>query len=236
MSRGPTMMQIEVLTLFPELFSGFAASALVKRAQQRGLLNLVFSNIRDFAAPPHYKVDDTPYGGGAGMLMKPEPLTAAIENAKQRLPQAAAVLLSPAGRLFRQETAEEYRAVSQLILVCGRYEGVDQRVIDQLIDDEINIGDYVLMGGEVPAMVVIEAVLRLQTEVLGNSESLLSESFAADDSGRRLLEAPQYTRPPEFRGAAVPEVLLSGNHKQIEAWRRERSLELTRKRRPDLLG
>ena len=229
------MFRIEVLTLFPELFSGFASSSLVKRAQDRALLDLRFSNIRDFAAPPHQQVDDTPYGGGAGMLMKPEPLTAAIESAKQRLPTAKTVLLSPAGRLFNQSVAEEFSPAPELILVCGRYEGVDQRVIDLLIDEEISIGDYVLMGGEVPAMAVIEAVLRLKTEILGNCESIKDESFAASGTGMRMLEAPQYTRPPEFRGLAVPPVLLSGNHKQINEWRLEQARALTQRKRPDLL-
>ncbi|NLF24103.1 MAG: tRNA (guanosine(37)-N1)-methyltransferase TrmD [Deltaproteobacteria bacterium] len=229
------MIRIEVLTLFPELFAGFTSSSLIKRAQQRALLDLNFSNIRDFAAPPHQQVDDTPYGGGAGMLMKPEPLAAAIENAKSRLPTAKTILLSPAGRLFNQSVAEELCPVQQLILVCGRYEGVDQRVIDLLIDEEISIGDYVLMGGEVPAMVVIEAVLRLKTEVLGNCESIKDESFAPTATGERLLEAPQYTRPPEFRGLAVPPVLLSGNHKEIKDWRLAQARIATQKKRPDLL-
>ena len=228
-------MKIEVLTLFPGLFQGFVDSSLISRSRQRGLLKLSFLNIRDFAAPPHYQVDDTPYGGGAGMLMKPEPLAAAIENAKTHLTEAKTVLLTPTGRLFNQDIAEEYAALSELILVCGRYEGVDQRVIDRLIDDEISMGDYVLMGGEVPAMAVIEAVARLRTDILGNSESVKKESFSKDPSGMRLLESPQYTRPAEFRGDRVPPVLLSGDHKEIEKWKHAQALALTKRRRPDLL-
>jgi tRNA (guanine37-N1)-methyltransferase len=229
------MMQIEVLSLFPEIFDGFIKSSLIKRAQERGLLKITLTNIRDFAEPPHYHVDDTPYGGGAGMLMKPEPLAAAIESVKLRLPHASIILLSPSGRRFTQEIAGELAGCSELVLVCGRYEGVDQRVIDLFIDQEITIGDYVLMGGEVPAMVLMEAVSRLCDDVLGNSASLTHESFSLQHGGKKLLEAPQYTRPPVFRELGVPEVLLSGNHRQIEAWRREQALARTRRIRPELL-
>jgi len=229
------MLQIEVLTLFPDIFTGFSESSLIGRAARRDLLQLTVTNIRDYASPPHYQVDDVPYGGGAGMLMKPEPLSAAIEAAKSRRPRAPVVLLSPAGRLFTQAVACEFAALEQLILVCGRYEGVDQRVVDLLVDQELSIGDYVLMGGEVPAMAVIEAVARLRDQVLGNRASLYQESFAPAPGGGLLLEAPQYTRPPVFRGLAVPEVLISGDHRRIAAWKAEQSLALTRRRRPDLL-
>lgn len=229
------MKQVEVLTLFPEIFSGFLSSSLIKKAVERQLLSVSTLQIRNFASPPHYHVDDTPYGGGAGMVMRPEPLALAIEDAKARLPQARVILMSASGQLFNQQRAHELSSQSQLIIVCGRYEGVDQRVIDSLVDEEISIGDYVLMGGEVPAMVVIEAAARLTPEVVGNAESLLRESFAPDCSERGILEAPHYTKPAEFRGLKVPEVLLSGNHAEIERWRSAQAERLTRSRRPDLL-
>ena len=169
------------------------------------------------------------------MVMRAEVLCRAIEDAKRRLPSAKVILLSPAGRRFDQDGAHGLSALSELILICGRYEGIDQRAIDLLVDEEYSIGDYVLMGGEVPAMAVIEATVRLIEDVVGNSDSILNESFARSPDGSRLLEAPQYTRPPEFRGLAAPEVLRSGNHAMIEKWRAEKSLELTRARRPDLL-
>ena len=228
-------MKIEILTLFPEIFAGFLSSSLIGKAQEKGLLSIALLQIRSFAEPPQYHVDDTPYGGGAGMVMRAEVLSRAIEDAKIRLPGARVVLLTPAGRCFSQSEAHRLSGLSELILICGRYEGVDQRVIDLLVDDEISIGDYVLMGGEIPAMAVIEATVRLVDKVVGNSESIVHESFSAADDGARLLEAPHYTRPPEFRGIAVPEVLKSGNHALIEKWRAEKSIDLTRTRRPDLL-
>lgn len=229
-------MKVEILTLFPELFKGFLTTSLIKRAQDKGLLELKFTNIREFADPPHYKVDDTPYGGGAGMVMKPEPLSRAIKAAKKRLPEAITVLLTPGGKVFNQACASELSRLSQVIYVCGRYEGVDQRVIDQHIDLELSIGDYILMGGEVPAMVIIEASTRLIDNVLGNSDSLTSESFSSKNLDGAVLEAPQYTRPPEFESMTVPEVLLSGDHKAIDNWREKASKDLTAKNRPDLLS
>lgn len=222
-------MKIEVLTIFPDLFSGFLESSLIGKARAKGSVSISTLDIRRFADPPHYHVDDTPYGGGAGMLMKPEPLCRAIEDAQSRLPNARVVLLTASGDLFSQQAAQRMSALPELILVCGRYEGIDQRVIDLLVDEEISIGNYVLMGGEVPAMVVIEASTRLIAGVVGNEASLAHESFDGR-CAESMLEAPQYTRPPEFRGLSVPEVLLSGNHKKIEEWRIEQSKALTRKR------
>ncbi|MBN8549425.1 MAG: tRNA (guanosine(37)-N1)-methyltransferase TrmD [Deltaproteobacteria bacterium] len=223
-------MKVEIITIFPELFSGFLSSSLVAKAQEKNLLTISTLNIRDFADAPHYHVDDTPYGGGAGMLMKPEPLCRAIEDSKSRLPSAKVILLSASGETFTQRKALELSHCSEIILVCGRYEGIDQRVIDLLVDEEISIGDYVLMGGEVPAMVLIEACTRLVSGVVGNEESIETESFRSTDESAQL-EAPQYTRPAEFRGHKVPEVLLSGNHKKIAEWRLQESKKLTSKRR-----
>ncbi len=227
-------MQIEILTLFPEIFGGFLSSSLIKKAREAGLVQIDTLQIRNFAEPPHYHVDDTPYGGGAGMVMKPEPLARAIRDAKQRLPQAKVILLSASGARFTQEMAHNLSSESELIFVCARYEGVDQRVVELLVDDEISIGDYVLMGGEIPAMVVIEAALRLKENVLGNPESVQKESFASFEGGA-ILESPHYTKPQVFEGLEVPEVLRSGNHAAIEAWKKEQSLALTKRRRPDLL-
>lgn len=228
-------MKIEVLTIFPEIFSGFTSSSLIGKAVNKGLISINLRNIRDFSGPPHYQVDDSPYGGGAGMVMRPEPLSGAIEAAKAALPKAKVCLLSPAGKTFNQSKANDLSKAEELILICGRYEGVDQRVIDLSVDEEISIGDFVLMGGETAAMAIIEATVRLIPDVVGNSESTLTESFQSQGD-ETLLEAPQYTRPIEFKGLKVPEVLLSGNHKDIAAWRKERSLTLTQERRPDLLG
>lgn len=228
-------MRIEVLSIFPDLFSGFLSSSLIAKAIDNKLLEIAVCNIRDFADPPHFHVDDTPYGGGAGMLMKPEPLARAIEAAKSRLPQARVILLSANGQLFRQSKAVELSSHPELILICGRYEGVDQRIIDLFVDEEISIGNYVLMGGEVPAMVLIEASVRLIDGVLGNEDSIKHESYSNETSDA-ILEAPHYTRPPEFRGQSVPDVLLSGNHAKIAEWRLKESRRLTAERRPELAG
>jgi tRNA (guanine37-N1)-methyltransferase len=228
-------MRIEVLTIFPEIFVGFLKSSLIGKAIERDLLTVRLVNIRDFAAPPHFSVDDTPYGGGPGMVMRPEPLLLAIRDSRARLPNAKVVLMTPTGAPFRQTKAEEFSQSGQLILVCGRYEGVDQRVIDLEVDEELSIGDFVMMGGEVPAMAVMEASVRLVSEVLGNADSTRSESFAMQQDGSLLLEAPQYTRPPEIESMKVPEVLLSGNHKKIADWRREESRKRTAERRADLI-
>lgn len=221
-------MRIDILTLFPGMFSGPFDESIVKRARDTGTLDLHFVDIREFAADRHRTVDDTPYGGGPGMVMKPAPLFAAVEAV--RGPSSRVVLLTPQGRLLRQETAGELSQLPHLVLICGHYEGVDERVREHLVDDELSVGDYVLTGGELAAIIVVDAVSRLLPGVLGAEESLLEESHRAG-----LLEYPHYTRPADFRGWQVPEVLLSGNHAEIARWRRRQALERTRQRRPDLL-
>ncbi len=230
------MQRIDVITIFPTLFEPFMRESIVGIAQEREKVQIRAHNLRDWTTDRHRTVDDAPYGGGAGMLMKPEPLVAAIEElagpkgAEREGRQSKVILLSPQGKRFDQEMAEELSRESALTLVCGRYEGVDQRAIDLAVDEEVSIGDYVLCGGEVAAMVLIEALTRLVPGVLGNPASLETESFQG-----AVLEGPQYTRPAEFRGLAVPEVLRSGNHAAVEKWRAERALEMTKARRPDLL-
>ncbi len=223
-------MQVEVLTLFPRLVSAPLEESILGKAQERGLLRVTVRDIRDFATGKHRVTDDVPYGGGAGMVMKPEPLTAAIEAARAGGP-CRVILMSPAGRTFSQAVAREYAADPRtLVLVCGRYEGVDERVLAS-VDEELSLGDFILTGGEVAALAVVDAVARLQPGVLGNDESIATESFEAS-----VLEAPHYTRPPEFRGAKVPDVLLSGDHAKIARWRRKQALARTRVRRPDLFN
>jgi tRNA (guanine37-N1)-methyltransferase len=227
-------VRIDVLTLFPELFEPFLRTSLLGAAREAGRLGAEVHDLRRFAHDRHRTVDDIPYGGGPGMVMKPEPLVEAIESlAGPKGPGRAArvILLSPQGTTLRQEGAEALAGEAHLVLVCGRYEGVDQRAIDLAVDRELSIGDYVLCGGEVPAMVLIEAVARLLPGVLGNPASVETESF-----GTASLEGPQYTRPAVFRGHEVPAVLRSGNHAEIARWRAEQALEWTRRRRPDLLG
>ena len=224
------MLTVEVLTLFPRMVKAPLEESILGKAQAKGILRVTVTDIRDFAEGKHRVTDDVPYGGGAGMVMKPEPLVAAIEAAKRRSPAARVVLASPQGRRFTQAIAQEYSKAESLILVCGRYEGVDERVLS-FVDEELSLGDFVMTGGETAALAVIDAVARLLPGVLGNEQSAVSESFSEG-----LLEGPQYTRPPEFRGLKVPEVLLSGDHGRIAAWRREQALLRTKERRPDLLG
>jgi tRNA (guanine37-N1)-methyltransferase len=223
-------MKIDVLTLFPAMFAGPLDESIIKRARAAGLLDLKIHNLRDWAHDRHKTVDDRPFGGGPGMLLKPEPLFEAIEELKRK--STRVVLLSPAGRKFNQQIARELAAQKHLLLVTGHYEGFDERVRERLADDELSIGDYVLTNGALPAMVVIDAVARLLPGVLGDDESSQDESFS---SGRPELEYPQYTRPAEFRGMKVPEILVSGHHAVIEKWRREQAKQRTRERRPDLL-
>ncbi|MFP4596864.1 MAG: tRNA (guanosine(37)-N1)-methyltransferase TrmD [Persicimonas sp.] len=223
-------MKFQILTLFPEFFDTPLQTSILGRAQQKGAVAYETVDIRDFATDKHRSADDLPYGGGAGMVMKPEPLVGALEFARERDPHAPRVLLSPQGEPLRQPLAEELAGLSGLILTCGRYEGVDERVRQGWIDREISVGDYVLSGGEPAALVLIDAITRLVPGVLGNEASICEESFSED-----RLEYPHYTRPREFRGKSVPEVLLSGNHQKIADWRRQQSLERTRRRRPDLL-
>jgi len=223
-------MRIDILTLFPNMFAEILGSSILGRAQQRGLLTIQVWNIRDFALDKHRVVDDTPYGGGAGMVMKPDVLVACIEHVKTINP-GMVIYMTPQGIQFTQRQAENLAQSENLILLCGHYEGIDQRVRDGWVDLEISIGDYVLTGGELPAMVVIDAVARLIPGVLGDERSASEDSFA-----HGLLEYPHYTRPAEFRGRKVPEVLLSGNHELIRKWRLKQALLRTMQRRPDLLA
>jgi tRNA (guanine37-N1)-methyltransferase len=224
------MLNFTIVTLFPAMFESPLNHSILKKAQEKGLISIILVNPRDYTTDRHRITDDYPYGGGQGMVMKPEPLVAAIEDVKIRMPRAKVILLSPQGRVFNQALAAELAKQEELVLVCGRYEGVDERVKD-FIDDEISIGDYTISGGEPAATVVIDAVSRLVPGVLGNAQSAGDESFS-----NGLLEYPQYTRPEEFRGAKVPEALLSGDHERIRQWRRQMSVQQTQKRRPDLIG
>ncbi len=227
------MRRIDVITIFPGLFEAFLDESIVGIAIRTGRLKVAVHDLRDWTTDPHRTVDDSPYGGGPGMLMKPEPLVAAIEalaGPKGPGRTARVIALSPQGERLDQPRLESLLKEEALVLVCGRYEGVDQRVIDLAVDAELSIGDYVLSGGEVPAMVVIEGLARLAPGVVGNPKSIATESFQGP-----TLEGPQYTRPAEFRGQAVPPVLLSGDHGAVERWRAEQASEITRRRRPDLL-
>jgi tRNA (guanine37-N1)-methyltransferase len=222
-------MRIHVITLFPEMFGSPLGASIPERAQRKGLLRIFSWNLRDFAAGRHRVTDDTPYGGGQGMVMKPEPIVAAIEAVCDSMRAPWRVLLGPEGRRFDQHAAARLARCEDLVLVCGRYEGVDERA-KAFVDEEISIGDYVLTGGEIPALVIIDTVARLLPGVLGNADSPADESFSTG-----LLEYPQYTRPEEFRGLKVPGVLLSGDHGAVATWRRRESLRRTLERRPDLL-
>ena len=219
-------MRIDILTLFPEMFAPLKES-IIKRAVEDNKVEICITNIRDFALPPHYKCDDEPFGGGAGMVMLCEPLFKAIESVKKD--NSKIYYMSPRGRVFNQSMAREMATYEHIILLCGHYEGIDQRVIDYFNIEELSIGDYVLTGGELPAMVVADSIIRLLPNVI-RKESTEEESFSAN-----LLEYNQYTRPAEFRGMKVPEILLSGHHKKIEEWRKQQSIEITKKNRPDLL-
>ena len=220
-------MIIEILTLFPEMFPGPLSAGVTGRGLASGLVTLRLHNLRDYTHDRHRQVDDVPYGGGAGMVLKPEPI---FEAVRARAGKGPVILLTPQGELLNQGLVRELAGHDDLYLICGRYEGVDERVATHLVDKEISIGDYVLTGGELPAMVVIDAVSRLVAGVLGSDESPKDESF-----DRHLLEYPHYTRPAEFEGHPVPEVLRSGHHAEIERWRRAQAAERTRRRRPDLL-
>lgn len=223
-------MRIDVITIFHEFFHGPLDVGMMQRARERGLLDLHLWQLREFAHDRHQTVDDTPYGGGAGMVMKPEPLVEALETVRASGPPGRAILLTPQGRVMTQAWAEERAKEERLILVCGRYEGVDERV-RAFVDEELSVGDYVLTGGEYAALIVIDAVTRLVPGVLGSSASPVEESFSDG-----LLEYPQFTRPPVFRGMEVPQVLTSGNHGEIARWRRRQALRRTWLRRPDLLA
>ncbi len=224
------MLTFTVVTIFPQMFASTLGHSILKRAQEKNLLKINLVDLRDYTTDKHKMTDDYPYGGGQGMVMKPEPLVAAIEDARARNPQARVVLLAPQGRVFKQSVAQRMAGEDEIVLLCGRYEGVDERV-KAFIDEEISVGDYTLSGGEPAANIVIDAVTRLIPGVLGNENSAADESFSDG-----LLEYPQYTRPEEFRGMKVPEVLLSGDHQRVKQWRQEKSLEITQQRRPDMMA
>jgi tRNA (guanine37-N1)-methyltransferase len=228
-------MKIDIVTLFPEICRAPLSESIMKRAQENGILELKIHNLRDWTKDKHHVVDDAPFGGGQGMVMKPEPIFAAVEDLRNQTSNikhqtSKVVLMSPGGRRLEQPLASELAQESHLIVVCGHYEGVDHRVIENLVDLEISIGDYVLTNGALAAAVLVDAVVRLLPGALGHEQSAADDSFTGG-----LLEAPQYTRPAEFRGWKVPEVLLSGNHAEIASWRREQSIKRTRENRPDLL-
>lgn len=228
-------MTFDIVTIFPELFTSVFQHGIVKRAVQRGLADIRCHDLRSFTEDLHQKVDDRPYGGGDGMVLKPEPIFKAVEailaQATEEATKRKIILLSPQGRVFNQQMAIDFSRLERILLICGRYEGVDERVVDALIDMEVSVGDYILTGGEIPTMVIVDAVTRLLPEALGGATSAWDESFA-----RGTLDFPQYTRPAEFRNRRVPEVLLSGDHKKIQAWREQQAQERTRKNRPDLLS
>lgn len=222
-------MKIDILTLFPEMFTPLTTSIL-KRGQEAGVLEINVYNIRDFSLDKHKKCDDYPFGGGAGLLMTAQPIADAIKSIKG-FENAKKIYMSPRGEVLKQKKVVELSSASHLIILCGHYEGVDQRVLDKYIDEEISIGDFILTGGEIPAMALVDSVSRYIDGVLGNNESVADESFSND-----LLEYSQYTHPRIFEGVEVPEVLISGNHKKIAEWRKQNSLELTKLRRPDLIN
>jgi tRNA (guanine37-N1)-methyltransferase len=228
-----TKMRIDVLTLFPEMFPGYLGQSLLKRAIDAGLVDIQIHNIRDWARGKHAQVDDRPFGGGPGMVLRPEPVVECVEEIQGQAEAGHLVLLTPQGRKLDQRSVEELAGFERLVLVCGRYEGVDQRAIDILKPDEVSIGDFILNGGEVAAMVVIDAVVRMVPNVLGDEQSNKQDSFSGDP---QLLEFPQYTRPREYRGLNVPAVLVSGNHPEIARWREEQKIERTQVRRADLLA
>lgn len=232
-------MQFEVFTLLPEVFPSYLDTSIIKRARERGLIHVNIHNIRNYTHDKHHTTDDQPYGGGGGMVMKPEPMFEAVESVLGLAPHRPApeadsnipvILLTPQGRVFNQSIAKELSQHKRIALLCGRYEGIDERIRENLVTDEISIGDYVLTGGELPALILMDAISRLLPDVLGDPTGAEDDSHAMG-----LLEYPHYTRPPEFRGWKVPDVLLSGDHKKIDTWRREQALARTFKKRPDML-
>jgi tRNA (guanine37-N1)-methyltransferase len=254
-------MRFDLVTIFPEFFAGPLQHGIVRRAQETGLISVNVQDLREFTKDRHRTVDDRPFGGGEGMVLKPEPLFQAVEKLLGRSvgeagtsgssgggsgdPETAIVLMSAAGKLFRQETARRYAKLSRVIFICGRYEGVDERVAEHLATEEVSVGDFVLSGGELPAVMILDAVTRLLPGALGNEDSSVNESFsemsvaeagAAPNGVRALLDFPHYTRPAEFRGWSVPEVLIGGNHAEVAKWRRAAAVEKTKKNRPELIG
>ena len=256
-------MRFDLVTIFPEFFAGPLQHGIVRRAQETGLISVNVQDLREFTKDRHRTVDDRPFGGGEGMVLKPEPLFQAVEallghslgdavssgssggGSRSGDPATAIVLMSAAGKLFRQETARRYAKLSRVIFICGRYEGVDERVAEHLATEEVSVGDFVLSGGELPAVMILDAVTRLLPGALGNEDSSVNESFSemsvaevgsAADGVKALLDFPHYTRPAEFRGWSVPEVLIGGNHAEVAKWRRAAAVEKTRKNRPELIG
>ncbi|MFH1198566.1 MAG: tRNA (guanosine(37)-N1)-methyltransferase TrmD [Candidatus Omnitrophota bacterium] len=228
-------MRIDIITIFPKMFAPVLNESIVKRAQNKGKVKICVHDLRQFTEDKHKKVDDRPFGGGPGMVLCAQPIFDAITNLRpqtaDRRPQTKVILLTPQGKKLNQKIAKRIAKYKHLILICGHYEGIDERVRQTVVDEEISIGDYVLTGGELPAMVLVDALSRLVPGVLGDKNSLRFESFEGN-----LLEYPQYTRPANFKGMAVPEVLLSGDHQRIEAWRKKEALEITRRKRPELLS
>jgi tRNA (guanine37-N1)-methyltransferase len=225
-------MRIDILTLFPEMFPGILENSIIGKAQEKGLVSFRVVNFREFAQNKHHQVDDYPYGGGGGMILKPEPIFLAVENlfTSQEAMKPRVILTCPQGERYTQQKAESLAKEDHLIFICGHYEGYDERIREQLITDEISVGDFVLTGGELPALTIIDSIVRLIPGALGNENSAITDSFSTG-----LLEYPQYTRPAEFRGWKVPDILLSGHHGKIEEWRKRQSLERTLTRRPDLI-
>lgn len=227
-------MTFDVMTLFPDMVKGVLSESIIGRAEKAGIIEVRAHNIRDYSTDKHRKTDDTPFGGGVGMVMTCQPIYDLYQDIKSRIPEGRStrvIYMSPKGRLFSHDVAKELSEYDNLIFLCGHYEGVDQRIIDEIVDEEISIGDYVVTGGEIPACIVIDAVSRLKEGVLASSECYESESVASG-----ILEYPQYTKPRSFRGREVPEVLLSGDHKKIAEWRLSEAVKVTRERRPDLLA
>ena len=223
-------LRFDIVSIFPGMFESPFGDSILQRAREEGLLDLRVHDLRDYSLNKHKKVDDAPFGGGVGMVMNVEPIARAITAVKKEVPETRTILLSPGGRPFNQKKAWELSRLPSLTLICGRYEGIDERVRQHFVDEEISIGDYVLTGGEIPAMVLVEAITRLLPGVLGDPESVVEESFADD-----LLEYPQYTRPRDYEGLEVPEILVSGDHKKIRDWQRAEALKKTERVRPDLL-
>jgi len=224
------MLKIGIVTIFPNIFKPILNESIIKRAQEKGKVKFEIFDLRDYTDDPHRKVDDRPFGGGPGMVIRPEPVFNVMEEIKKNSLKVRTILLTPQGVKFNQRIARRLSKERYIVLICGRYEGIDERIREALIDEEISIGDYILTGGEVPALVLIEAIIRLIPGVLGDEESATLDSF---ENG--LLEYPQYTRPANYKGMKVPDVLLSGNHKLIQQWRRKQALKRTKERRPDLM-
>ena len=224
------MLKIGIVTIFPNIFKPILNESIIKRAQEKGKVKFEIFDLRDYTDDPHRKVDDRPFGGGPGMVIRPEPVFNVMEEIKKKSLKVKTILLTPQGVKFNQRIARRLSRERYIVLICGRYEGIDERIREALIDEEISIGDYILTGGEVPALVLIEAIIRLIPGVLGDEESATLDSF---ENG--LLEYPQYTRPANYKGMKVPDVLLSGNHKLIQQWRRKQALKRTKERRPDLM-